>query len=151
MSLQILFLQINFKNQPKLKTIPCLFLPWARRQCRTWYRRLSRTWIRISPPRSSDSPSAPHCRTSARTETQQISQREGELLIAGTPAGFQYIIVVVLGVKTFLGVVHGLALLVVDGGVLGLVLDLALLLRDCVVLSSTNRFELSIIQTPGVV
>ena len=40
------------------------------------------------------------------------------------------------------GVVDSLALLVVDGGVLRLVLNLALLLRDCVVLSSTNRFEL---------
>ena len=124
MSPQILFLQINFKNQPKL----CLFLPWARRQCHTWYRRLSRTWIHISPPRSSDNPSAQHCRTSTHTETRTISQSERELRVVD----------VGVGGETFLGVVDCLTLLVVDCGVLSLVLNLALLLCHCLVLSSTN-------------
>ena len=50
-------------------------------------------------------------------------------------------VVVVVG-KTFLGVVHCLALLVVHRGVLRLVLDLALLLVDRLVFSSTNRGKL---------
>ena len=70
--LQILFLQINFRNQEKLS----LFLPWARRWCHTWYRRLSRTWTHTSPPRSSDNPSVQHCRISTHTETQQFRQTE---------------------------------------------------------------------------
>ena len=119
--LQILFLQIIFKN----------LLPWARRWCHTWYHRLSRTWSHTSPPRSSDSPSAPHCRISTHTETQQIRQSE--------PAYCALSILDLVGGKTFLGVVHCLALLVVDRGVLRLVLDLTLLLCHRVVLSSTNK------------
>ena len=116
-------------------------VPWVRRSCHTWYHRLSRTLFHISPPRSSDSPSAQHCRISTHTETQQIRQSETAycaLSIVDSVCG-----------KTFLGVVHCLALLVIDRGVLGLVLHLALLLRDRLVLSPRERFKLWIIQTPG--
>ena len=106
-------------------------VPWVRRSCHTWYHRLSRTLFHISPPRSSDSPSAQHCRISTHTETQQIRQSETAYCALS-------IVDLVCG-KTFLGVVHCLALLVIDRGVLRLVLDLTLFLCHRVVLSSTKK------------